>query len=249
MRVAYQEAVEIWRTIGDRAELANALYNYSFVFSVPEDADAKVTDTDPDAIGRRALEEALDLYRELGDVRGVASVRWGIGNRKYFAYGGDAGVADFSAALEGFREVGDRTMEGWSLHMLGGALLREGKPDESRPHLRHALRHFYDAGDASGMTLVLDDLSSQALAEDDPIRAARLWGAARVLTKATGADLAAFTDGWIEQKVRPNVRVSLDPEDLERGAREGAAMSLDEAVAYALDTTVEQLRAGIHEPD
>lgn len=248
---AYREAVEIWRGLGNKAELANALYNYAFVFTVPEDPTAGFgdTDTDPDGTGRRSLDEALVLYRELGDVRGEANVRWGIGNGKYFGYRDDAGVEDFQAALEGFREVGDRTMEAWSLHMLGGALLREGKPDESRPHLRHALRHFYDAGDASGITMVIDDLSSQALAEDDPRRAARLWGAARALTKATGADLAGFTDGWIEQKVRPNVRVALDPEELERGAREGAAMPLDEAVAYALDTTVDDLGSGVHGPD
>ena len=248
MRVAYEEAVEIWRGLGDRAELANALYNYSFVFSVPDNPSAAIGDTDPDGIGRRALEEALGLYEELGDVRGMANVRWGIGNGKYFGDNIDAGVADFRAALEGFRQVGDRTMEAWSLHMLGGGLLRQDNPDESRPLLKHALRHFYDAGDVSGMTLVIDDLSSQALADDDPIRAARLWGAARVLMKTAGADLAGFTDGWIEQKVRPNVRVALDPEDLERGAREGAAMSLDDAVAYALETTVEGLRAGVDEP-
>jgi hypothetical protein len=197
----------------------------------------------------RALQEALGLYEELGDVRGVANVRWGIGNGKYFGDKQDAGGDDFRAALEGFRQVGDRTMEAWSLHMLGGALLREGKHDESRPYLRHALQHFYDASDAAGMTLVLDDLSSQALADDEPIRAARLWGAARALTTATGAGLAGFTDGWIEQKVRPNVRVALDPADLERGAQEGAAMPLDEAVAYGLDIPVAELEAGLREPE
>ena len=96
--------------------------------------------------------------------------------------------------------------------------------------------------------MVIDDLSSQALADDDPVRAARLWGAARTLTTATGAGLAAFTDGWIEQQVRPNVRVALDPADLERGAREGAAMSLDEAVAYGLDVPVDELKSSLDEP-
>ncbi len=157
---------------------------------------------------------------------------------------GDAGIEDFKAALEGFRQVGDKTMEAWSLHMVGGGLLRAQKRDESKPYLRHALRHFFDAGDAAGITMVLDDLSSQALADDDPIRAARLWGAARTLTAATGANLAAFTDGWIEQQVRPNVRVALDPADLERGAREGGAMSLHEAVAYGLDIPMDELKVG-----
>ena len=246
---AYLEAVEIWRGRDDKAELANALYNYAFQFSVPDHPGASIGDTDPDGLGMAALHEALALYEELGDVRGAANVRWGIGNHKYFGDLNDAGVADFRVALEGFRQVGDRTMEAWALHMLGGALLREGKPDESRPLLRHALQHFYDAGDASGLTLVLDDLSSLALADADHVRAARLWGAARALTAVTGAVLAGFTDGWIEQQVRPNVRVALDPAELERGAQEGAAMPLDDAIAYALDTTVEALQAGVHERD
>jgi hypothetical protein len=242
MRPAYQEAVEIWRALDNRAELANALYNYSFAFSVPERPDADVRDNDPTGEGARALDEALRLYEEIGDVRGVANVHWGMGNSQYFSDHGDGGVEHFRVALEGFRQVGDRTMEAWSLHMVGGALLRTHHPDDSRPYLREALRHFYDAGDAAGITLVLDDLSSQALAEDDPVRAARLWGAARTLTAATGTMLAGFTDGWIEQQVRPNVRVALDAAVLERGAREGAAMSLDEAVAYGLDVPVAEVR-------
>jgi hypothetical protein len=249
MKAAYREAVELWRSMDDRAELANALYNYSFSFSVPETPGGRGWQTsDPDGEGAAALVEALRLYEELGDVRGIANVRWGIGNGKYFNDIDDAGVADFHAALDGFRQVGDRTMEAWSLHMIGGALLRTEQREEARPYLRHALRHFYDAGDAAGITLVLDDLSSQALADDDPVRAARLWGAARTLTAATGANLAGFTYGWIEDKVRPSVRVALDPAELERGAREGGAMSLDEAVAYGLDVSVEDLRRMVEEP-
>ncbi|HUG29052.1 MAG TPA: adenylate/guanylate cyclase domain-containing protein [Candidatus Limnocylindria bacterium] len=245
---AYLEAVGIWRSIGDKAELANALYNYAFVFTVPDHPGAEIGEIDTFGEGVQALEEALHLYEELDDARGIANVRWGMGNQKYFGDTADAGVDDFRAALEGFRQVGDRTMEAWSLHMLGGALLRREQPDESRPYLREALRHFFEAGDAAGITMVVDDLSSQALADEDHVRAARLWGAARALTAATGAGLAGFTDGWIEQKVRPNVRVALDPAELERGAQEGAAMPVDEAVAYALDTTVEDLRAGAFDP-
>jgi predicted ATPase/class 3 adenylate cyclase len=248
MRVAYTEAVELWRSLGDRSELANALYNRSFVFSVPEDPSAPEGTLDPEGEGDRNLAEALAIYRELGDRRGEGNVLWGMGNKKYFSDADDAGVSDFQAALEAFREVGDRTMEAWALHMVGGALLRSERRDEARPYLRHALRHFYDAGDAAGITMVIDDLSSQALADDDPVRASRLWGAARTLTAATGASLAGFTDGWIEQQVRPNVRVALDPADLERGAREGAAMSLDEAVAYGLDVSVDELKTSLDEP-
>ena len=125
-------------------------------------------------------------------------------------------------------------MEAWSLHMVGSAYLRGQQRDEARPYLQESLRHFFLAGDAAGMTLVIDDLSAQALADDEPERAARLWGAGRALTKATGATLASYTDAWIESLLRPNVRNTIEPADLERWSREGAALSLDEAVAYAL---------------
>lgn len=241
MRSAYREAVELWRAIGDKAELANALYNYTFVFSVPEDPNAPPEDLDPDGEGQRASDEAYALYEELGDERGQGNVLWGRGNRKYFSEGPDAGLQDFLQALEKFRHVGDRTMEAWSLHMVGGGLLRERRPEEARPLLREALQHFLVAGDAAGMTLVIDDLSSMALADDEPERASRLWGAGRALAKATGATLASYTDGWIESQLRPNVRNSIEPEDLKRWAAEGAALSLDEAVAYALGVTAEEL--------
>jgi predicted ATPase/class 3 adenylate cyclase len=249
MRPAYEEAVAIWRSMNDPSELANALYNYSFVFTVPEDARGpRTVDADPAGVGRAALEEALALYRRLGDERGEGNVLWGIGNMAYFRDSPGAGATEFALALEKFRRVGDRTMEAWSLHELGGALLRRGQRDASRDHLRHALRHFYEASDTAGITLVLDDLSSQALADEDPIRAARLWGAARSLTASTGAGLASFVDGWIEQQVRPNVRNSIAPDELERGAREGAEMKLDDLVAYALDAPVTELGSHVDEP-
>jgi predicted ATPase len=240
MRPAYEEAAAIWRELGDKRELANALYNLSFVYAVPEDP-SNAGPVDLVGAGERLQDEALGLYRELGDERGEANVLWGKGNKKYFSETPDAGIEEFLAALEKFRRVGDRTMEAWSLHMVGSALLRSRKRDESRPYLHDALRHFFMAGDAAGMTMVIDDLSAQALADEDSERAARLWGAGRSLAKATGATLASYTDAWIETLLRPNVRNSVDQADLERWGAEGAALSLDEAVAYALGIDVDEL--------
>jgi predicted ATPase/class 3 adenylate cyclase len=248
MRPAYHEAVRLWRALGDRAELANGLYNFSFVFTVPEDPSLGPVDIDPEGLGRLALDEALALYRELGDERGEANVLWGLGNRDYFSRAPGAGAELFAASLVKFRHVGDRTMEAWALHMLGGAQTRLGDLVAAGDNLEHALRHFHSAGDTAGLTLVLDDLASLALAREDAERAARLWGAARNLTNATGASLAGFVDGWIEQEVRPHVRASLPADRLTALAREGAALSIDDAVAYALGSPVEALATPPPEP-
>lgn len=249
MKSAYEEALGLWRTVGDKAEIANALYNYSFAFTVSPDPSVDPRSVDPDRIGARSQEEALALYQELGDLRGQANVLWAMGNSRYFA--GEAAESEslFRDALERFRDVGDVTMEAWSLHMLGTALLRLEKTDESRTNLRHALRHFHEASDAAGMAMVFDDLGSQAVADGDLAKAARLRGAARRLTTATGATLAGYVTEELESLERPNVVGKLDPEALARLGAEGAAMSLDDAVAYALGAEPGQPMPVSHERD
>jgi predicted ATPase/uncharacterized protein YndB with AHSA1/START domain len=235
MAPAYQEAVDIRRTLGDKGELANAIYNLSFAFTVvdavPQDL---VVGGDAFATGTALLDEALALYREIGDERGEANVLWGKGNMLYFRGGVDPGSEDLRLAMEKFRKVGDRTMEAWTLHMLGGSLIRTDRLDEATADLRRALGLFHDASDAAGVTLILDDLSSLAVAREDFERAARLWGAARSLAAATGATLASFVDESVEQLARPNVRDALSDEARDALAREGGAMPLDDVVAYAL---------------
>jgi tetratricopeptide (TPR) repeat protein len=243
MAPAYKEAADIWRTLDDKSQLANAIYNFSFAFTVIDAVPEELlTDgRDAFAMGSALLEEALALYREIGDERGEANVLWGKGNMLYFRGQIDPGSEDMRLAMEKFRKVGDRTMEAWTLHMLGGALIRAGRYDEARQDLHRSLRLFYDASDAAGITLTFDDLSSLAVGLEDYERAARLWGAARNLAATTGAQLASLVDDAIEQRIRPNVRNALSEEALDTLAREGGAMPLDDVVAYALDMPLAEL--------
>ena len=97
------------------------------------------------------------------------------------------------------------------------------------------MRHFQAAGDTAGITLAFDDLSAVAVAEGDLVRAARLRGVARNLATETGARLASFIEDEFEQEVRPSVRSHMTADEIDRYGAEGAAMPLDQAVAYALE--------------
>jgi predicted ATPase/class 3 adenylate cyclase len=232
MRRRYIEALAIWQELGDEAELANAYYNASFSYAVSEEGDLR--DSDPDLTGLHYLEQARDIYRRIGDRRGEGNAVWGLGNYQYFRNLPGNGVEEFRQTVHMFREVGDVTMEAWGLHMLGTSLLRNGQTDEARGYIEEAMRHFHAAGDASGLTLTLDDMSAVAVADGDLPRAGRLRGAARNLTIETGAQLAGFVEDRFETGVRPGVRSRLSDEDLARYGAEGAALTLDEAIAYAL---------------
>ena len=242
MGPAYAEALEIWEGIGDQREIVNALYNNSFRYAVTED----LKNSDPDRIGYNGMIRALELATAIGDDRGRANVLWGLGNYTYFHDTDDRGLAQFAEALEIFRRIGDRTMEAWSLHMVSTALIRARDVDQSRERADAALRLFHAFGDVAGITLALDDYAAIAVANADLPRAARLWGAARALSSAGGVGLADFVDAQFEFYSRPNARFILEPAELERFAQEGRAMTLDESVAYALETTIDALAPHDH---
>ena len=244
MTAAYGEALEIWRSIGDPREIANALYNDSFRYAVSEDGGGQ---RDPERLGYAQMQRARDLAVDAGDERGRANALWGIGNWLYFHNADDRGVSEFEEAIEVFGRLGDRTMEAWSHHMLGTALTRPETPlDRARENVSTAMRLFHAFGDVAGLTLTLDDFASIAIAAGDLPRAAKLWGAARALSAAGGVGLADFVDTQFAFYGRPSTRDAIDPAELERLAQEGRTMTLDESVAYALETDIDSLAPHDH---
>ena len=233
MRQYYEEALGIWQGIGDDRELANAYYNVSFSYALGEDG------TFGTAIRRawRGLHECSPRgVPEIGDQRGEANALWGLGTLRYFKDAGGRRRGGVPAGARALRQDGRPNDGGWALHMLGSALIRRGLTAEAKDAVGHAVSHFHSAGDVAGLTLTFFDLSAVAVQEGDIERAARLRGAARNLSTETGAGLAMFDgDAFELAGPRPTVRDRLPPEDLERLEAEGAAMTLDEAVAYALE--------------
>ena len=231
----YDEALETWRMLGDRREIANALFNRAYadmivvMTGVPEQRDLT------DSYAR--LEEALAIYRDLGDAGGEGNVVWGLGSFHYFTADAETAEGWFRRSLDLHRAAGDRTMEAWSLHMIAVSLIGQRRFDEGKDVARHALQHFSEAGDIAGINLVLDDLAIVAVADGDPERGARLWGAARHLQATTGTGLADYVEDTSSRFGIMTPNQALPPDAFARFAAEGAAMSLDELVAYAFEST------------
>ena len=227
----YDEALAIWRANGDRSAIANALYNRAYAdMIVVMDGNAGPETLDSAAV---LMREAVDIYRDLGDKGGEGNVVWGLGSFYYFTEDAVTAEGWFRRSLDLHRAAGDRTMEAWSLHMIALAATGQRHAEDAREQARHALRHFHDAGDVAGIALTINDLSLVALIDGDHPRAGRLWGAAAQLTKATGVMIVAYAERLLFGL--PSAREAIDPGELDRLAAQGAAMGLDELVAYALD--------------
>jgi predicted ATPase/class 3 adenylate cyclase len=228
-RPHYEEALAIWRADGDRAEIANALYNLSFCFTMDVQLDAEQR-----RAARAIIDEAIAINRELGNDRGIADDLWGLGTLYYFANDNEPAAEAFEQARVLYRRLGDRTQEAWSLHQLGSARLKLGQLEVARPLLRDGLRLFEAAGDDSAMTLLLDDLAAVAAAEGDTERGARLQGLSIRLQASTGAALAGIVQWRFEELTRPDASKLLSAADVDRLRAEGASLPLPTGIRYAL---------------
>jgi tetratricopeptide (TPR) repeat protein len=222
-RPLYEEALALARQEGDRAVIAEELYNVSFVYMV----------TKKDVpLARKTAEEALGLFRELGDRAGTAKALWDLGNADYYAEDFPHAREVLTEAAEAMRPLNDKFGLGWALHTLGLVQLRLGDLESARRSWTEMLEIFAAAGDVSGIGTALSNFRFVAVEDGDPERALRLAAASAAIVRRTGVDLAtiiAENEGRADQERR-----MVDEAAAARAWEEGTAMSVADAIAYAL---------------
>jgi tetratricopeptide (TPR) repeat protein len=224
----YEECLRLRRELGDRAAIAEALYNLSFTEIFRRDVDNRRY-----ARAQELLEESLVIFRELDDQRGLAKVLWGLGD--LFYEGGQLAKAEEynRRALEMHRAQGDRFGVSWDLFLLGLTVHKLERHQEARRYHEEALELLADARDTSGIPLVLGGLASVAAAEGDGERAVRLAAAAAGLELTYGGGLTSINE-QVEEWERQRRELIPQGEEYDRLWAEGQAMGVDQAVAYAL---------------
>jgi predicted ATPase/class 3 adenylate cyclase len=220
----YDDALLIARRLGDKKVIADALYNAFF----PATVDKSDLPT-----GRRLLEESISMFREVDDRPGVTRALWAMGNllRSLDPPDNPGARAALEESMVGFRKLGDRFGLSWTLHTLGLVDFSLGNVPGARRAWEEALRTFAAAEDISGVILQLDNFSQLARAEGEPERSLRLAGAWAALKAVTGTELSSLVaerEGRLSVEQRPSEQAAA------AAWAEGQAMSMEEAVAYAL---------------
>ncbi|MGH2418726.1 MAG: ATP-binding protein [Candidatus Limnocylindria bacterium] len=233
-RALYTEEIEVRRALGDRRGLAEALYGNSFTFSVIG------LQAERNAEGAVAfINEALGIFRELGDDAGIGRCQWALANVQWGTGRLHEALRNAREALEVFRAIDDGFMVGWSSYTLGITNLEldrvEGGNTERRREARdwfgQALAVFIEAEDISGYTLVVDAFAVIAWRDGDLERAARISGAVSQLERTSGTGLNLWNRevlGFVPEELHANP-------DLAAAWAEGEAMTAAQAVGYALE--------------
>ena len=184
------------------------------------------------------FQESARLFRELGE-------RWGLSNTltSHAAVVLRRGNLHGAAAL--FQQALDLQREmhypfGW-VHIFNRlrhaaylASRGQGDPAWVVARLTESLALAQDVGHQWGIAASLGQLAKAAQAQGQAQRAARLLGAAEVIREASQVPVPPYPFRAHERDVA-ELRAALSPEAFEAAWAEGRAMSLEAAIAFALE--------------
>ena len=132
------------------------------------------------------------------------------------------------------RELGTPLERGQALSEIGQAECDEGHLDLALKHLAEGMTLLHGLGHRPSVIDSLEGLAGVAAATAAPRRAARLWGAADALRQEIGYARSVHDSNAYERRVKA-IRATLTAEAFDQAWDEGRAMTLDDAVRYALD--------------
>jgi predicted ATPase/DNA-binding CsgD family transcriptional regulator len=215
------EALDLARRSGDQRSIASALDARGTALMESQAADA-----------RPFFDEALALFGALGDQWRVAQTLNSIG--EVFRLEGDDHQAEqyYQQALSRFRQIGSGAPS--VLHNLACIAQHHKDYGRARSLFAEALKVSQELQDRLTIASCLVGLAGTLAVLGEPQRAVRLFGAAEVLRDAIGAQIEPSDRLDYESNVAV-ARGQLDPAAFETTWAEGRAMSLERAVASALE--------------
>ncbi|MBI5304075.1 MAG: tetratricopeptide repeat protein [Chloroflexi bacterium] len=220
----FATALELHRALGDRWGIASALNNLGLVALNQGDLPR----------AQKYFEESREARRVLGDKQGIASALSNLCvvalHAREYAKVNELGAE--SVAL--FREVGNRRGVAAVYTNQGRAALYASDAARAFALLSAALTLFQQVGDRAGIAECLEWLASVSIARHGLARAARLFGAAEALREKIGMPLTPVDRSMYDQAVA-FTRERTDPYTFTESWAQGRAMTLEQAIAFALE--------------
>jgi len=224
-RRSLEEALTISRKLDDRLTLARSLGYLGAVAAAEGDY----------ALTQSLLEESLNVARELGPV-GRKAASWALAflGDVHFAqrdYAGSKKLYEEAVALT--KESHEKNMLGLMIRRLGYVALKQFDNTRATEYFKESLKLNQEVGHSVGICASLTALANLALAQGKSSSAAQLYGA--VEGYLNNLSLQLFYSDKIEYQLGvSNLRKQLMDAKLEKAWTKGAAMTMKQAIEFAL---------------
>jgi non-specific serine/threonine protein kinase len=223
-RAVLDESVSIGRAIEEKLSLAVSLiWLGRVIFSLGDYAAS-----------RRVLDEGLALSRELGDKHAIGWSLVGFGEIKSSQGNYKEAQAFFEESMVLLREIGDKNWLAYAARRLAHIALRQTNYRRAFVLCAESLTLNVEMGDKRGVAACLAAMASMSAAQGHATHAARLYGATAALLESFGVQLIP----WDQIESEPymiGTRAEIGEDEYTKAYSEGQAMTLDQAIAYALE--------------
>ena len=146
----------------------------------------------------------------------------------------DRASASFEESIFLLRQTGEKWGLGILLGDLAGLRLLQGRYADARALGREAIFLCEELGDRRGVAWSLATLATAEAAEGRSDRAARLWGASAGALEALGVP-PQLTITRVQDRFLDVAKASMGEQAFQAASVQGRAMSLKQAVQFALD--------------
>lgn len=226
------EALELHRAFDNPYGVASSLHTLGYAALEEADWDE----------GTRLLEEANELYAKLG---GEHELLWGLRTLGFAASeSGDLerGREIYEEALTRARALGSRAVEGTLLGALSWLAAKQERAGDALRLLRESLLVKREVGERSDVGEALCRSARVFAATGDELVGARLLGCFDALSDSVGSG-----EAWVQrmnEETRALLGATLDDATLAAVREEGARMTLEEGLDYALEALEREREAG-----
>jgi len=218
------QALSLYRELGDKVNTAWALV-FLGAHSLGSPDEYK------NSIALNA--EGLALFRDLDHQPGMAQALNGLGEAARLHGDYERAAEAYEECLAISRAIGDKQREAIMLGNLGYIAQHRGDYERAEALSKAALALLWELQSTYLIAFALATLAGPVEAKGDPERAARLLGASAALFETLGAGLQPADQPEVDQYIAA-LRMQMDEARFRAAWAEGRAMSLDEAVSYAL---------------
>jgi DNA-binding CsgD family transcriptional regulator len=185
------------------------------------------------AAARAASAESARLARETGMPMETAAAEIGLAGIAAYAGEWDEARAHLWEALALFRQLGDRYRFNATYSDLAHIERRAGNLAEAQRLYQQSIAVWQEFSQRAAIAHQLECFAFLARAQNQSIRAARLLGAAEALREAIGASMTTPEEAEYDREVTA-LHAQLEAETAAAQRAMGRAMTMDQAIAYAL---------------
>ncbi|MBZ0289249.1 MAG: hypothetical protein K8I30_16640, partial [Anaerolineae bacterium] len=222
----FERSLKIAHELGDKIQIAWALNFLAYAMQ-----------REPEAAMPLA-EEGLTLFREMNDQPGIANALNIIGEIARVSGDDDRAKHAYEECLAVCQQTGEVRRIGYNYLNLAYIAQHEGDHERALDLVKQALQLSRGQQDTHGTTTILMTFSGSIAALGQPQRAARLLGASSAALEVALEGMGTFhkpADQPEIDRIITAVRAQLDAAAFEAAWAEGRHMTLEQAVAEALE--------------